>query len=234
MNIKFKIINIIFISGSVFYSIPTTVQAKQVQSIDSIKNSVSRFLKAKLNNDDFSINTIDKRLRLKKCSKTIISKFPTYSKQLGRTTVEVSCSDKKSWKILVGVNIKKYLNTLSAKNSLPVGNLVKRDDIIVKRTEVSRLRNGYFTHPSQILNMVVRRPIHAGQAFSSSLLKPKQLVTRGDDVLILAKTKNLRIKVKGTALMNGFLGQKIKVRNTKSKRVFQAVVISNGLVEVNM
>ena len=234
IRIKVKRLNIAIIAGSVFCFNPITSYAKQYQTISSIKESVSDFLTSELKSDNFTISTVDKRLRLKLCTNKLKSQFPTYSKQLGRTTVEVSCSDRRAWKILVGVNIKKFVNILTAKHSLPAGKLITQNDVSVRHSDVSRMHNGYFTETSQVLNMVVRRPIRAGQQLSPALVKQKQMVTRGDEILILAKTKHLRIKVKGKALMNGYLGQKIKVRNSKSKRILQATVISNGLVEVNM
>jgi len=223
-----------FILSALLFIIAMPVHAYQYQSPLSIKKAVSQFLELQTDSNHFTVSNIDKRLRLKLCSKTLKTRFPQYSEQLGRTSVEVSCDGVKPWKFLVSVYIKKITNILTAKHALPAGSILTENDISIKRVDISRIRNGHFKNINEIKNMVVRRAIRAGKVISPGMLKPKQLVNRGDEVLILAQTNNLQIKVKGKALMNGFLGQRIKVKNMNSRRIFQATVISNGLVKVNM
>ena len=210
------------------------VHASKYQTPSSIKQAVNNFLSLEANIKNFSIGRIDKRLRLKSCPNHLDVNFPQYAEQLGRTTVEVKCNSSKSWKMLVTVYIKKYLNIISAKHSLPAGSVIQASDINTSRREISKIRGGYFTNIAQISNMVVRRSIRSGKVLSPTMLKPKRLVSQGDEVLILAETGNLSIRVKGKALMHGTLGQRIKVKNMNSRRIFQATVISNGLVQVNM
>jgi len=224
---------IIFSFSSLFLLFSHTVQAAN-QTPASISQAISTFLENDLNTNDFTISRIDKRLRLKACSKKLLTSFPPYAEELGRTTVEVSCNGYKPWKILISVYIHKYLNVFSTKHSLPSGSIIQKSDLKLIRKDVSKIRSGYFTQLDQLANTVVRRPLRAGKVISPSMLKPKRLVQRGDEIFILAKTKHLTIKVKGKALMNGFLGQRIKVKNIHSKRIFQATVISSGLVKVNM
>jgi len=208
--------------------------ATKYQTPLSMKQAVKNFLMDDAKITHFTISKIDKRLRLRSCTNKLETSFPQYAEQIGRTTVQLSCNNPKPWKILVTVYIKKYLNILTAKHSLPAGTVIQASDIKMKRQEISNVRGGYFTDLAQITNMVVHRPLKPGRILSSAMLKPKRLVNQGDEILILAETGNLSIRVKGKALMNGFLGQRIKVKNVNSRRIFQATVISNGLVKVNM
>lgn len=226
-------IKIIAVS-SLLSTTASTANAATYQTPLSIKQTVSSFLTHEANIQNFSIGKIDKRLRLKSCNNKLSAYFPQYAEQIGRTTVEVKCNSAKPWKILVTVYIKKYLNIISAKHSLPAGSLVQASDLKTSRHEISLIRGGYFTDVAQVTNMVVRRSIKSGKILSPGMLKPKRLVNRGDEVMILAETGNLSIRVKGKALMDGFFGQRIKVKNVNSRRIFQATVISNGLVKVNM
>lgn len=220
--------------SSLFFIALSSAHAGKYQTNTSIKQAVKTFLTFEQNIHDFKIGHIDKRLRLNRCSNDLRAVFPQYAERTGRTTVQLSCSTPKSWKILVTVNIKKYMNILTAKHSLPSGTSLQATDLKVTRHDVSHIRGGYFTDIEQTTNMIVRRPIKQGRILSPGMLKPKRLVNQGDEVLILAETGNLSIRVKGKALMNGFLGQRIKVKNVNSRRIFQATVISNGLVKVNM
>ncbi len=200
----------------------------------SIASAVKNFLLQTNPQQNFNIGNIDRRLRLTKCNTTLNTRFPDYAKDFGRTSVEVSCLNPKPWSIRVSVYIKKFKNVLTLKHAVPAGTLIQPSDIRFSRQDISKIHGGYFTNIQQISNMVARRPMRAGKILSSSALKPQQLVTRGEEVLIVAETANLSIRVKGKALMNGTLGQRIKVRNNNSRRVFQATVISSGLVKVNM
>jgi flagella basal body P-ring formation protein FlgA len=223
-----------FLLSSLLLAFSLPVNAYKYQTPVSITDAVDKFLEDETQSQHYSITALDKRLRLRKCTGNLEVSFPQYARDIGRTSVEVSCNGAKSWNILVTVYIKKYLNIIIAKHSLPAGTLVTKKDISLKKEDVSRVRGDYFTNITQLNNMVLRRSVKRGKILSSSLLKPKQLVNRGDEILILAQTSNLTIKVKGKALMNGILGQRIRVKNLNSKRVFQATVISNGLVKVNM
>ncbi len=220
--------------GSVLLLFSGAVQGSAYQTPASITQAVTVFLKNNLQTNDFSVGYLDKRLRLAACTKGLDTNFPQYAEELGRTTVKVSCAGRKPWKIFVSVYIQKYLNVVTAKHSLPSGSIVQSSDIKLTRKDVSRIRGGYFTGLSQMNNMVVRRALKSGKVISPTMLAPRRLVQRGDEILILAGTEHLTIRVKGKALMNGFLGQRIKVKNIHSQRVFQATVISNGLVKVNM
>ena len=223
-----------FSFGSLLLLVATTASGALYQSAASMQKAVSEFLSTQHNMEDYRVGKIDKRLRLKSCGKTLKARFPNFANQIGQTTVELSCPGPKHWKFLVSVYIKKYLNVLTTKHSMPTGSALTAADLRFVRQDVSRLRTGYFTHISQITNMIVRRPVKQGKILSPAMLKPKRLVSRGDEVLIMAETSNLSIRVKGKALMNGFLGERIRVKNMNSKRIFQATVISNGLVKVNM
>lgn len=226
--------SLIFVLGSILLIVAFPVNAYKYQSTASIKQAVDNFLFEQLQTRHYRIYSLDKRLRLKLCSQELKVSFPIYAERIGRTTVEVSCNNSKPWKVLVSVYIQKFVDIILAKHALPAGSLISRSDIILKKTDVSRVRGGYFSNISQLTNMVVRRAIKTGRIISPGMLKPRQLVSRGDEVIILAQSENFRIQVKGKALMNGFLGQKINVKNLSSKRIFQATVISNGLVKVNM
>jgi len=224
----------IFTLGLLLFVYMSPAHASAYQSIASIKQAIGSYLTNEKQLQHYSVDKIDQRLKLKKCSSKLSTYFPDYAKQIGRTSIKVSCNDQKSWKILVSVFIRKYQDILVSKHNLPTGKTLTRNDISVQRSEISRLHNGYYTNIDQLDNMTARRSIRAGKILSPSMFKQRQLVSRGDEVLILAQTDNLKIKVKGKALMNGFLGQKIKVKNVNSKRIFQATVISSGLVQVNM
>ena len=60
------------------------------------------------------------------------------------------------------------------------------------------------------------------------------LVHRGDEVVILASIGGLQVRVKGKALKDAALGERLPVRNTNSKRIVEGTAIEAGVVSVQM
>jgi flagella basal body P-ring formation protein FlgA len=95
-------------------------------------------------------------------------------------------------------------------------------------------RNRYFNDPALVLGMYAKRPIPEGKALSIHMLQAPHLVRRGQEVILLAKTAGLEVRMKGKALADGAKGDLIQVRNTKSRRIVEGVVTNQGVVRVGM
>jgi flagella basal body P-ring formation protein FlgA len=52
--------------------------------------------------------------------------------------------------------------------------------------------------------------------------------------VIMASTQGIMIKMRGTAMQDGELGQQISVKNNQSKRIVKARVSDSGLVSVTL
>jgi flagella basal body P-ring formation protein FlgA len=65
-------------------------------------------------------------------------------------------------------------------------------------------------------------------------LEQQALVLKGDQVVIIARSGTLAVRMPGEALAQGGLSEQIRVRNLNSKRVVKARVTGPGQVEVAM
>jgi flagella basal body P-ring formation protein FlgA len=65
-------------------------------------------------------------------------------------------------------------------------------------------------------------------------LEQAELVRKGDQVVIVARSGTLSVRMPGEALSKGGLQEQIRVRNLNSKRVVKAQVTGPGQVEVAM
>lgn len=79
---------------------------------------------------------------------------------------------------------------------------------------------------------VARRNLAAGHALRSGDLARELLVERGQNVMIIYRSRNLTLTMRGTAEESGARGQVIAVTNPQSKRVLQATVSGQGQVTV--
>jgi flagella basal body P-ring formation protein FlgA len=80
--------------------------------------------------------------------------------------------------------------------------------------------------------MKLKRNVKADRIVTPSILVAPSIINKGDEVLIVAKNRSIRIEMKGEALRNGVHGQQIPVKNLKSKRIIKAQVLSQGMVTV--
>jgi flagella basal body P-ring formation protein FlgA len=104
----------------------------------------------------------------------------------------------------------------------------------LKKIELTNLRSAYLSDTHLAVNLVLKRRINRGDIISVNNLSKPILIKKGDSVIILAKTNGFQISMKGTALVNGSKGDKIKVKNVRTKKIIQATVFDKHTVKVNL
>lgn len=86
--------------------------------------------------------------------------------------------------------------------------------------------------PNDIVGMSARRPISPHMPLSTNEIELPTVVEKGALVMITLRTPTLLITAKGKAMDKGAIGQSIRVQNTKSKLIFDAIVKGPGSVVV--
>lgn len=210
--------------------------AGQWQSHASIRDSAREFILGSTEHQQVQVQVgqLDERLRLEPCTQPLQAYFPLYRRKLGRTTVGVRCPGPAGWKVFVPVDIKAFGAVLVAKQALPRNTVLRAADVQVVRRDLSRYGQGFYSSPEQVAGMVVKYAIGQGSVITPRGLEPRQLVSRGESVTIVAQRNGLTIRVRGEALMDGANGDTIRVRNTRSKRELEAVVIAPHTVKVKL
>ncbi|MGM0679730.1 MAG: flagellar basal body P-ring formation chaperone FlgA [Pseudomonadota bacterium] len=183
---------------------------------------------------EYRINQLDSRLKLAACDESLQVRFPPGSRQSGYTTLVAECRGRNPWKIHVPVTIRRFAEVLVAVRNLPRGTRLSADDVRAERREISRLTRGYYRRPAEIQGQILQRSLRQARVLNPATVARPRLVRRGDEVTIIARAGNLTIHVKGTALMDGTEGKKIRVRNLRSREELQATVIGPGKVKVTI
>ncbi|WP_434360886.1 flagellar basal body P-ring formation chaperone FlgA [Parasalinivibrio latis] len=172
---------------------------------------------------------IDPRLRLTICPTQLNATIPGKQKLNSTVTVQVTCPDH-NWQVYVPVAIKLFTPVVVAKRPLDRGMILLADDLSIQLVE-SRLQRGQsFDDISDISGARTKRSIGMGQPISGFDIC---VVCRNDEVIINASGDGLNIITKGTALSDGGIGEQIKVRNNRSRRIVDAIVTGIGEVSVN-
>ena len=83
-----------------------------------------------------------------------------------------------------------------------------------------------------VIGKRVRRPLRANARLRSYDIETRPLVNKGDVVLIVVESEQLKISTLGEALEAGEQGATIRLRNSTSKREVRAVVVDSKTVRV--
>jgi len=227
-----KYINVILLT----FCVPFSAQASALQSHLSIKEAIKEFVTQQdvpLDNIIVRLTSAKKRLNVPQCTIPLDVAMAPGAKQIGRTTVSVSCLSPQPWKVNIAVHIDGKIDVLVARHPIAHRSFIQESDLEFAPRLYSQLNRGYYISMDRLQNMEARRNIRPGQAINANLIKAQKLVNRGQYITIIAQNGSLNLRVKGKALMDGLQGQTIKVKNLSSKKLIFAEVISAGTVKVH-
>ncbi|CNH45267.1 flagella basal body P-ring formation protein FlgA [Yersinia pekkanenii] len=153
-------------------------------------------------------------------------------RDISRLRYDMSCPDGQGWEVAVTAKPDIYLPVWVAKNSIERSKVVAPGDIELKKKNISAAQGGYITDPDEIVGFTVKRRIRSLQVIIPSQLEQPVLVTRGQQVLMIAEQGGIEARMLGEALKNGRKGELIKVKNLSSKRTVTALVDDLGKVRM--
>ena len=207
------------------------------QSHESLESIVLKFLNDETKNikdSEVSVQNFDKRLRLHLCSTELEVFWPVSSKRVGNTTVGIRCGDNKPWKIYVGAYIHIYKSVWVTNSGLHRNQVIDSLSVTTERRDITRLSSGYILASTPIEGLIVKRNISANQILTNNVLDSQKMVKRGDRITIISKFSGIEVRAAGIALNDGKKGERIRVKNTGSKREIEAYVSDKQHVLVTL
>ncbi len=226
----------IFLYIVIALSSMSTAQAN-IQSHESLRKAVVSFLETETQDTqdtEITVREFDKRLRLHQCSSPLQTFWPLGNKRLGSTTVGVRCSGDKPWKIYVGAHIHIYKTVWVSKTGLNRNQVLDLATVSKEKRDITRLTAGYLLSDTPIEGMQIKRNIPANHVLTNIMLDSQKMVKRGERVTIVSKYGGIEVRAAGVALSDGSKGERIKVKNTSSKREIEAYVSGRHLVLVTL
>ena len=217
----------------------STGTADTLQSHQSIQAAAEEYI---LENVDAHQETqptakaghLDSRLRLATCDVPLEAFQPNGGRTLGNTTVGVRCTGSKTWTLYVPVKVSLFGSVVTATRPLSKGMVLQAEDLKLVEKDLAQLQASYYTDISQLAGKQVTRRVAMGKAVTSSMVKDRRQVERGQFVSLIAESGGLQVRMKGEALEDGTAGQRIQVRNVSTRRVLDGVVLSASTVQVGM
>ncbi len=214
-------------------------RAADIQDLRSIRDLAARFAVSELADADAGKATVkvaplDPRLRLAACDKPLQAFAGPSGRKTGNTVVGIRCRGSSPWSLYVPVSIALFRKVVVLSTALPRGSLLQADDLRMQRQDVYRLHGGFFTDPQQVIGMTLHHSLPAGRILTHTSLKAATLVRRGSRVTLIARTEGIAVRMSGKALMNGAAGERIRVRNLKSNRIVEGIVMDRHTVSVDL
>ena len=206
------------------------------QSTAEISATAEAFLRARIgkaaSRTTVKAGTLDSRHLLANCSKPLEAFLRRGTKIASRTVVGVRCAGVKPWKVYIPVDVVVTDTVLVARRTLPRGHLLTRDDLVAEQRDVSRMVSGYLSDPEQLLGQRLKTQLIAGRMLTPKMLQADLAIRRGQSVTLAVNNNGISIRMGGKALMDGALGQRIRVENTNSGRIVEGIVRSREHVEI--
>ena len=114
------------------------------------------------------------------------------------------------------------------------GDIIRRNDIEWIKLRERKIRQGYIQNENQIIGMAAKRYIAAKTPFTKNHMQRPQLIKKGGVVNIALVNGAMRLTTQGRSLENGSLGDMIRIKNIKTKKIIEAKVTGMASASVNL
>jgi len=121
---------------------------------------------------------------------------------------------------------------LKTARPLMKGTTPDKDDLYLSLLNVNRIPRGAIKDWQELNGKILKRSLQANSIITTTVLKNRPLIKKGDKVLLIYKAKGLKVTAMGIARESGALGDDITVVNFVSKRYIKGVIEDEGVVSV--
>jgi flagellar basal body P-ring formation protein FlgA len=121
--------------------------------------------------------------------------------------------------------------------AIPVGDLergeaIQAKDLVVVKRPAAQVTADFVRPLSDLIGMVPRRALKAGEMIRSADLAKPVLVEKATLVTVTYATKGLTLSMRGRAQGSGSMGDVVKVQNLQSKRMVEGVITGPGQITI--
>lgn len=178
--------------------------------------------------------TLDSRIQLPRCLDNAKAELAS-NRAINRTnTVRISCSSPDLdylWQMFLSVRVQITYPVVVTNQTLAPGELINSSNIKLQYLDQHSLRGKQFTDIASLDGVRVKRRVAQGHPiFADNVC----FICKGDSVSIYAISDNFQIKTQGEALADGNIGDRIRVRNSKTNKQINAYIEKIGIVSIRM
>lgn len=208
--------------------------AASVYPLHQLKQDIAQFLAKEYSvtpheRVDISVSNLDQRLRLTRCNPVFTLQDSTGNG--GNVSVKAECESGKKWSVYIPAQVNIYREIPVAQGNIARGEVINHTHIGSHLVNVSNIRQAFLNNAADVIGKEAKRNISQGEPFKTAFLDAPTVVKRGELVSLESLAGSIKVSSAGTAMGNGRVGQKIRVRNNSSERIISGIVISQGVVQ---
>ena len=210
-----------------------------IQSVVEISSTAEQFALAALDSSAYTdlevkAQALDPRLRLKQCDIPLQASSNNAALRAGRTTISVRCDGASPWSLYVPVNINASVAVVVIEGPVTRGTLLTADNLKTINVPVAQLPPNYLSNINEVSGRELARAVNGDTYATVAMLKQKNMIQKGQEVIILAQSANFQVRMSGTALENGQNGERITVKNNNSGRTVEGTVVAKNVIAVSL
>jgi flagella basal body P-ring formation protein FlgA len=149
-----------------------------------------------------------------------------------RILVKIDCGNSTALHLAVDIAI--FNPVVVSSKAIARKSLLTSADINLEEVNILTNTRAMIFDLDEVVGKELKRAVRIGTVISPTMLAKPIIVNRGDSVVIVAKKGSLIVRVTGTALASGTMGQQIAVRNTTSDRTIKGWINGPGEILVPM
>lgn len=210
-----------------------------IQSLDEIRTTAEQFALASLDAGNYTdvvvqAQAMDARLRLKQCEVPLQAFSNNAMLKAGRATIGVRCDGIAPWSLYVPVNISANVAVVLIKGPVTRGTILGPANLQLVQMPADKLPPNYVSNIDEVSGRELARAINVDAFATAAMLTQKNMIQKGQEVIILAQSAGFQVRMQGTALENGQSGQRISVKNNNSGRTVEGKVVSQNVIAVSL
>ena len=148
------------------------------------------------------------------CDKELTATLESPARPLGRVTVKVRCEGASPWTVFVPAQVRLFRDVVTVTRPLRRAGIIEPEDVTLRERDISLIGQGFLTSVDQAIGQRLTRPMVTDQVITLVHLEQAEVIRKGDQVVITARSGTLSVRMPGEALSNGGLGEQIRVKTS--------------------
>ena len=154
----------------------------------------------------------------------------SYDERTRRFSAYVSTPGSKV--VRVTGRVQRMLNLPVLNRRVLKNEMIRAEDVKWIRTPSDRVQQDIVMHIDDLVGKTPKRGLRAGSPIRSSDVRRPILIKKGSLVTMILKTPLMTLTSQGKAVENGSDGDVIRITNTQSNKIVQAVVTGSGVASI--
>lgn len=150
----------------------------------------------------------------------------------GRIRVEVVQNQIAVRSFQVGATITVQHEVCVALNPIKRDARIRREDLVIERVDISRMRHNSFDDPAQLIGLQACRTISKGRVIDGSMIRMPPAVEAGSAVRIVIVCGSARVIAEGISRGSGAIGDRIQVYCPMTRKVLRGQIQADSTIVI--